>query len=298
MRIGIDVGGSKIEGILLNKNGDELERLRVETPRHDYVATVKVICQLVQKIEKKFGIRANVGVGIPGAVSPATGLIKNANSVWLIDQPLQEDLNAGLERSVRLANDADCFTISEATDGAGGGARLVFGVILGTGVGGGLCWQGSLLTGPNAIVGEWGHNPLPWPENEERPGPDCYCGRNGCLETFLSGPGLQREYSCETGQDLTPPEIYARSLMGDLQAEKHLNVYEGRLARGLATVINLVDPEIIILGGGLSQLNRLYVNVPKLWNQWVFSDRVDTKIVPAKHGDSSGVRGAAWLWPP
>ncbi len=298
MRIGIDVGGTKIEGILLNKNGDQLERLRVETPRQDYAATVRVICQLVHKIEGKFGICANVGVGIPGTVSPATGLIKNANSVWLIGKALQKDLNARLGRSVRLANDADCFTVSEATDGAGEGARLVFGVILGTGVGGGLCWQGGPLAGPNAIVGEWGHNPLPWPEDEERPGPDCYCGRKGCLETFLSGPGLQREFLLETGQALTPREINAKCLMGDLQAEKIMGAYEGRLARGLATVMNIVDPDVIVLGGGLSHLDRLYVNVPKVWNQWVFSDQVDTKIVPAKHGAASGVRGAAWLWPP
>jgi fructokinase len=298
MRIGIDVGGTKIEGILLNTNGDELMRLRVETPRQNYVATVNTVCQLVQEIEHQFGICANVGVGIPGAVSPATGLIKNANSVWLNGQPLQEDLHARLGRSVRLANDADCFTVSEATDGAGAGARLVFGVILGTGVGGGLCWKGCPVTGPNAIVGEWGHNPLPWPEDEERPGPDCYCGRKGCLETFLSGPGLQREFFRETGQELSPPEIYARTLNGDLQAEKYFGVYEGRLARGLATVMNIVDPDVIVLGGGLSHLERLYANVPRLWNKWVFSDRVDTKLVPAKHGDSSGVRGAAWLWPP
>ena len=298
MRIGIDVGGTKIEGILLNEHGVEVVRLRSETPRHDYVATVNAVCQLVKEIENTFEIRANVGVGIPGVVSPATGLIKNANSVWLIGKPFQEDLNARLGRSVRLANDADCFTVSEATDGAGVGVRMVFGVILGTGVGGGLCWQGCPITGPNAIVGEWGHNPLPWPEDGERPGPDCYCGRKGCLETFLSGPGLQGGFFRETGQDLTPPEMYARALNGDLQAEKYFGVYEGRLARGLATVINIVDPDVIVLGGGLSHLDRLYANVPKLWNTWVFSDRVDTKLVPAKHGDSSGVRGAAWLWPP
>lgn len=297
MRIGIDVGGTKIEGILLDSDGKELKRLRVQTPRHNYVETVNAVCQLVQEFETQFAILANVGVGIPGIVSPATGLIKNANSVWLINQPLQEDLNSRLGRSVRLANDADCFTISEAIDGAAAGARLVFGVILGTGVGGGLCWQGQLLTGPNAIVGEWGHNPLPWPKDDERPGPACYCGRKGCLETFLSGPGLQREFFHESGRKLTPPEIYAHAISGDYQAEEYFRIYEHRLARGIATVINIVDPDVIVLGGGLSKIERLYANVPEIWDRWVFSDRVDTKLVPAKHGDSSGVRGAAWLWP-
>ena len=297
MRIGIDVGGTKIEGILLNSHGDELERLRVEAPRHDYVKTLEAVGKLVEQIEKPLGIAANVGVGIPGAVSPSTGLIKNANSIWLNGRSLQEDLNRRLQRSVRLANDADCFTVSEATDGAGAGARLVFGVILGTGVGGGLCWQGCLLTGPNAIVGEWGHNPLPWPEDEERPGPDCYCGRKGCLETFLSGPGLQREYFRKTDHDLHPRDIDAQALQGNTEAERYLRVYEGRLARGLASVINIVDPDVIVLGGGVSHIERLYENVPKVWERWVFSDRVDTQLVRAKHGDSSGVRGAAWLWP-
>ena len=297
MRIGIDVGGTKIEGILLNSHGDELGRLRIEAPRHDYEKTLDAVCRLVEQIEKPFGLTASVGVGIPGAVSPATGRIKNANSIWLNGQSFHEDLIRRLKRSVRLANDADCFTVSEATDGAGAGARLVFGVILGTGVGGGLCWQGCLLTGPNAIVGEWGHNPLPWPEDEERPGPDCYCGRKGCLETFLSGPGLQREFFRQTEQDLSPEEIYAQALRGNKEAESFLCLYEGRLARGLASVINIVDPDVIVLGGGVSKIARLYANVQKEWERWVFSDRVDTKLVPAKHGDSSGVRGAAWLWP-
>lgn len=297
MRIGIDVGGTKIEGILLNEDGVELFRVRVNTPRNDYAATLRVVCQLVEDIEREFGELTKVGIGIPGTVSPATGLIKNANSIWLNGKPLQQDLNAHLGRAVRLANDADCFTVSEATDGAGRGAQSVFGGILGTGVGGGLCWQGKPLTGPNAIVGEWGHNPLPWPEDDERPGPNCYCGRNGCLETFLSGPGLQREYIRITGQTVSPQEIGARALTGEADAEKCMRLYEDRLARGLATVINLVDPEVIVLGGGVSNLKRLYQNVPTMWNTWVFTDRVDTKLVPAKHGDSSGVRGAAWLWP-
>ena len=298
MRIGIDVGGTKIEGMLLNESGVELARVRVDTPRHDYVATVNVVAQLVEEFERQFGLGAKVGVGIPGSISSATGLIKNANSIWLNGQPLQDDLNARLQRQVRLANDADCFTISESTDGAGAGAQMVFGVILGTGVGGGLCWKGSPISGPNALVGEWGHNPLPWPEDHERPGPNCYCGHQGCLETFLSGPAFQKEFFLTTGQNLSPKEIYAQTLIGDLPAEKAFLAYEHRLARGLATVINIVDPNVIVLGGGLSNFNRLYTNVPKLWNTWVFSDRVDTELVPAKHGDSSGVRGAAWLWPP
>lgn len=297
MRIGIDLGGTKIEGILLNEEGVELMRRRVDTPRDDYEATVHAVCQLVEEIERNFDIRAKVGVGIPGAVSPATGLIKNANSVWLIGRPLQQDLAQRLGPRVRLANDADCFTVSEATDGAGAGSRSVFGVILGTGVGGGLCWHGVPLTGPNAIVGEWGHNPLPWPEDDERPGPKCYCNREGCLETFLSGPGLQREFYQVTGQDLSAKEIRAKMVAGDSQAAETFRRYDSRLARGLATVINIVDPDVIVLGGGLSNLESLYQNIPRLWSKWVFSDRVDTKLVPAKHGDSSGVRGAAWLWP-
>ncbi|RMH05720.1 MAG: ROK family protein [Nitrospirae bacterium] len=297
MRIGIDLGGTKIEGVVLDAQGRECARLRVATPREDYWATVEAVVRLVADLEHDTGVMASVGVGIPGTISPATGLVKNANSVWLIGHPLAQDLEARLNRPVRLANDADCFTISEATDGSGAGAQLVFGVILGTGVGGGICWKGAPLGGPNAITGEWGHNPLPWPEEGERPGPSCYCGLSGCIETFLSGPGLSRDHEAATGQTLSPPELQALAHTGHNQAEATLKRYEHRLARSLAMVINLLDPDVIVLGGGLSNLDRLYRHVPELWAQWIFSDRVDTKLVPPKHGDSSGVRGAAWLWP-
>ena len=297
MRIGIDLGGTKIEGILLDEAGSEQARHRVQTPRADYDSTLIAVCELVQRLERSMASSASVGVGIPGAISPSTGLVKNANSTWLNGQPLERDLAERLQRPVRLANDADCFTVSEATDGAATGARSVFGVILGTGVGGGFCWQGSLLHGPNAIVGEWGHNPLPWPEPQERPGPACYCGLTGCIETFLSGPGLENDHYHMTESRVSSPDIVLQALDGNVQAEASLQRYEGRLARGLATVINILDPEVIVLGGGLSRVKRLYQNVPKLWPKWVFSDRVDTKLVTPQHGDSSGVRGAAWLWP-
>ncbi|MEE8126055.1 MAG: ROK family protein [Nitrospirales bacterium] len=298
MRIGIDVGGTKIEGLLLDPQGVELTRRRVETPRDDYDQTLVAVFDLVEEIEREFAVKAQVGIGIPGTLSRATGLVKNANSLWLNGQSLHQDLSRGLGRTVRLANDADCFTLSEATDGAGAGAGSVFGVILGTGVGGGMCWEGKLLTGPNGIVGEWGHNPLPWPQDDERPGPECYCGKRGCLETFLSGPGLQRDFFQGSGKDLSPTNIGAQALKGDQEAEEALQRYEHRLARGLATVINVLDPEVIVLGGGMSNLERVYEHVPMLWGTWVFSDRVDTRLVGAVHGDSSGVRGAAWLWPP
>ena len=298
MRIGIDLGGTKIEGILLDPQGVELTRRRVETPRNDYDQTLHAVVELVDGIEREHAIKARVGIGMPGTLSRVTGLVKNANSVCLIGQSLQQDLSRRLGRPVRLANDADCFTLSEATDGAGGGAQSVFGVILGTGVGGGICWEGKLLTGPNGITGEWGHNPLPWPQDDERPGPECYCGKRGCLETFLSGPGLQQEFSQYSGKDLSPQSIGAQALAGDQEAEDALQRYENRLARGLATVINMLDPEVIVLGGGMSNLERVYEHVPGLWGTWVFSDEVDTRLVQAAHGDSSGVRGAAWLWPP
>lgn len=297
VRIGVDLGGSKIEAIALDAEGRELARRRVGTPRGDYMATLDAVVSLVLGIEADCGPADTIGLGMPGAISPATGLVKNANSVWLNDRRLDSDLARRLDRPLRVANDADCFALSEAIDGAGMGAASVFGVILGTGVGGGIVLHGRLLAGPNAIAGEWGHNPLPWPRDDERPGPRCHCGREGCTETFLSGPGLARDHEAAGGAVLSPAEIDALARDGDTLAEATLSRYEDRLARALATVINVVDPGIIVLGGGLSNLTRLVENVPGLWADYVFSDRVDTRLVAAAHGDSGGVRGAAWLWP-
>jgi fructokinase len=298
MRIGIDLGGTKIEGLAVAPDGREQHRMRVASPRGDYDATLHAIAAVVERIETAAGRRGRVGVGIPGAISPATGLVKNANSTWLIGRALREDLERRLERPVRVANDANCFTLSEAADGAAAGAETVFGVILGTGTGGGIAVRGRVLTGPNAIAGEWGHNPMPWPDDDERPGPACYCGRTGCIETFLSGPGLAREYARRTGAALSATEIAARADGGEPVARDVLARYESRLARALASVVNVLDPDVIVLGGGLSRLARLYEAVPRLWGAWVFSDRVDTRLLPPAHGDSSGVRGAAWLWEP
>ncbi len=297
MRIGVDLGGTKIEAIALAADGAVFDRKRVATPRDDYNATIRVIAELVDSLEDEIGERASVGIGTPGAISPATGMIKNSNSVWLNGKPLAEDLTARLDRPLRFANDADCFALSEARDGAAAGARTVFGVILGTGVGGGIVVDGRIVTGPNAIGGEWGHNPMPWPEPAEWPGPPCYCGRTGCIERFLSGPGMSDEFRRENGEAIEPPEIAARALRGDAAASACLARFEERLARGLAAVVNLLDPDVIVLGGGLSNLERLYAAVPARWARWVFSDRVDTRLVPPAHGDSSGVRGAACLWP-
>ncbi len=299
-RVGIDLGGSKVEAIALDPAGLEMLRRRTPTPG-DYGATVRAVAQLVETVAGELAARgavvASVGVGIPGAISPATGLVKNANSTALIGHPLDRDLADALGRPVRIANDANCFAASEARDGAGAGASVVFGVILGTGVGGGIAVDGRVLTGVNAIAGEWGHNPLPWPDDAERPGPLCYCGRRGCVEAFLSGPGLARDYGAVAGKSAAPAEIAAAAERGEDAAEAALARYEQRLARALATVINLLDPDVIVLGGGVSNLARLYQNVPRLWGRYVFSDRVDTRLVAPVHGDSSGVRGAAWLWP-
>ncbi|MFZ5593488.1 MAG: ROK family protein [Pseudomonadota bacterium] len=295
-RIGVDLGGTKIEAIALDGAGVERIRRRVPTPSGDYHATLRVIAALVASIEADLGMAGTVGVGTPGAVSRATGLLKNSNSTCLNGKPLRQDLERLLARPVRLANDADCFALSEAVDGAAAGAASVFGVIIGTGVGGGVVADGRLLAGPNAIAGEWGHNPLPWPQEDEWPGPPCYCGKTGCIETLLSGPGMSGGHHAVAGEKLTPSEITARAQAGDERCEATLIRYEDRLARALAGVINILDPEVIVLGGGLSNLARLYVNVPRLWGRYVFSDRVDTHLVPPAHGDSSGVRGAAWLW--
>ena len=294
MRIGIDLGGTKIEGIAIADEGSQLLRRRIAAPRGDYHATLTAVIDFIREIEQEVGVRGSVGIGIPGAVSPATQLIKNANSTWLIGRPLADDLARLLDRPVKLANDANCFALSEATDGAGAGADVVFGVILGTGTGAGVVVHGHVLTGANAIAGEWGHNPLPAPTDDERPGPTCYCGRRGCVEVFLSGPGLARDYRDGA---LTAKEIAVRAERGEALALAALARYEERLARALADVINILDPDVIVLGGGLSNIERLYESVPVLWRPHVFSDRVATRLVRAMHGDSSGVRGAAWLWP-
>jgi fructokinase len=300
MRIGIDLGGTKIEAIVLDDTGAIRFRERRATPRGDYSGTVDALIDLVAAAEAAIGQTASVGIGMPGAISPATGLVKNANSTWLIGRTLDRDLEARLGRPVRLANDANCFALSEASDGAAAGAPVVFGVIVGTGCGGGVVVHGQVLTGPNAIAGEWGHNPLPWPASDELPGPECYCGKRGCLETYLSGPGLARDYAACAGIDLSDIKgatVVARAATGDRHARAALDRYAHRLARGLATVINTLDPDVIVLGGGVSNVAMLYDAVPRWLDQFVFSDHVATRIVPPMHGDSSGVRGAAWLWP-
>jgi fructokinase len=299
MRIGIDLGGTKIEGIALD-GGREIARLRIATPRDDYDDTLVAIASVVTDLERAAGARGTVGVGIPGTLSPDTGLVKNANSTWLLGRPLRADLEQRLAREVRIANDANCFAVSEAADGAAAGAAVVFGVIVGTGTGAGICVNRRLLTGPNGIAGEWGHNPLPWPTADESPGPSCYCGKSGCIETFLSGPGMQRDHERRGGRREPAPAIVAQAGAGDPVAMQTLDRYEGRMARALAAVINVLDPDVIVLGGGMSNIERLYENVPRRWRDSVFSAGADaivrTRLVRARHGDASGVRGAAWLW--
>lgn len=298
LRLGIDLGGSKIEIIALAADGRELARRRVATPQGDYRATVGAIAALVEAVEGELHQRGSVGIGIPGTEN-GQGLIKNANSTCLIGQPLRRDLQTLLQREVRLANDANCFALSEATDGAGAGAQAVFGVILGTGVGGGLVINGQVWAGANGIAGEWGHNALPTLEAADLPLPPCYCGRRGCVETYLSGPALCRDHAARSGEalaDLHPAALAERAAAGDAQAEASLARYEHRLAKALAVVINIFDPAVIVLGGGLSNLERLYANVPRQWAPYVFSADIATRLLPNHHGDSSGVRGAAWLW--
>ena len=298
IRLGIDLGGTKIEILALDREGRDRFRLRVDTPRGDYGATLAAIADLVDRADAELGARAaTVGIGIPGIESPATGLVKNANSTWLIGHRLSADLERVLRRPVRLANDANCFAISEAADGAASGARVVFGVILGTGVGGGIVIDGHALVGANAIAGEWGHNALPWPADDERPGRACYCGRSGCIESFLSGPGLSADVERVSGEAMTGEAIATAAAAGHPAAAAALQRYEHRLARALAGVINILDPDVIVLGGGLSNIDRFYKNVPALWARWIFSDHIVTKLKKNAHGDSSGVRGAAWLWP-
>lgn len=296
MRIGIDLGGTKIEAIAIEGTFERLRR-RVPAPRGDYAATVAAVRDLVGSIEGELGEKGSVGIGIPGAISAITGLVKNANSTWLIGQPLDRDLERALDRPVRVSNDANCFALSEATDGAASGAASMLGVILGTGTGSGIVINGRVLEGRHRIAGEWGHNPLPWPEDDERPGAPCYCGRAGCIETFLSGPALSATYGAISGQSAAAADVAALAAAGDVPANRALDLYEHRLARSLASVINVLDPEVIVLGGGLSNIARLYTSVPALLKPFVFSDSADTPIVAARHGDSSGVRGAAWLWP-
>jgi fructokinase len=296
LRLGVDLGGTKIEIVALGDAGQQLLRRRIATPQGDYAATIGAVSRLVMAVETELGQRGSLGIGIPGAESLAGGAIKNANSTCLIGRPLRADLEALLQREIRLANDANCFALSEASDGAGRAAEVVFGVILGTGVGGGIVVRGHLLSGANAIAGEWGHNPLPLPEAADLPLPACYCGRHGCIETYLCGPALSREHAQQTGEILTPAHIDKRASAGDPACEATLQRYEARLGRALAGVINLLDPQVIVLGGGLSNLQRLYRNLPACCGPHVFSDHFYTKILPPAHGDSSGVRGAAWLW--
>lgn len=304
VRIGIDLGGTKIEGLALDDSGGELARLRIATPQHDYEATVAAIVSVVSELERRVAeLRAgtgaaSVGVGIPGTIVRGAGLVKNANSTWLNGRPLERDLSKALGREVRCANDANCLAVSEATDGAAAGAAVVFAVILGTGCGGGIAMRGQVHVGPNGVAGEWGHNPLPWARAEELPGPECYCGRRGCIETWISGTGLARDHERVTGVRLSGEEIVRAAEAGDAAAEGSLRRLEDRIGRALAGVVNLLDPDVIVIGGGLSKLERIYRNVPKVIERYLFGGgELATPVRRAKHGDASGVRGAAWLWP-
>lgn len=297
MRFGIDLGGTKIEIIALANDGSEKYRKRVDTPKHDYRGTVESIRGLVDDAEKATGEMGSVGIGIPGAISPATGLVKNANSVWLNRQPFDKDLTDAIGHPIRIANDADCLALSEAMDGAGEGAPIVWAVILGTGAGSGLVAHGNLVTGPNAIGGEWGHNPLPWATSEEAAVDDCFCGKKACIERFVSGTGLERDYLAHTDTQRTARDISALAKEGDTEATAAMDRYIDRLARATACVINIIDPHVVVLGGGMSNNDRIYDELPGIWDHYVFSDTVRTKLAKAHHGDSSGVRGAAWLWP-
>ncbi len=296
LRIGIDLGGTKTEAIALNDDGEEIARRRVPTRRDTYEDVVATVRDLVLEVESDIGESASVGAGTPGAQSPATGLMKNSNLTLLNGRELAVDLSESLAREVRIANDADCLALSEATDGAGASLPSVFAAILGTGVGGGIAVDGAIVTGPNAIAGEWGHNPLPWPTEEERNGPSCYCGLAGCIETLLSGPGLAADHERATGSLMDAVAIASAAIDGAADAVASLARYSERLARSLAAVINILDPHMIVLAGGLSQIPSLYEDVPAIWDRFVFTDQVDTQLAPAAHGDSSGVRGAAWLW--
>lgn len=295
MHIGVDLGGTKIEVLLLDTAGRAVFRKRLPTPQGQYAAILQVIRQLVAEAEQHAGQTCTVGIGTPGVISPASGLMKNSNSVVLNGKPVREDLQHLLQRQIRIENDANCFALSEATDGAAAGAAVVFGVIVGTGTGAGIVVHGKVLSGANAISGEWGHNPLPWPAADELPGKPCYCGKNGCIETWLSGPGFEVEYRLATGKACSAASIVQLAGQGEVTAERLVQAYEERMAKSLAHIINVLDPDVIVLGGGMSNIQRLYANVPQRWGRYVFSDQVSTRLVAPQYGDSSGVRGAAWL---
>jgi len=296
MRLGIDLGGTKIEILALNDIGEELLCKRVATPKEDYAATLRSISDLVHSTETELGVSGTVGIGTPGSRSPASGLMRNCNSTWLNDRAFKHDMEALLGREIRISNDANCFALSEATDGAGADAATVFGVIIGTGCGGGVVVNNKLVDGPNAVGGEWGHIPLPWPQDGELQSSPCWCGLHGCIETFMSGTGLADDYAREFGYRIVAPEIVHAANGGDEKAESIVRRYELRLAKSLAVIINVLDPDVIVLGGGMSNVERLYTNVPAIWSDYVFSDTALTRLHPPKFGDSSGVRGAAWLW--
>lgn len=296
LRLGIDLGGTKIEGLVLDAAGAEAARQRILAPQGSYEDTLRALIDLIRELEAKAGAPVTIGIGMPGSLSPATGLVRNANSTWLNGRALREDLEAAVGQPIRFANDANCFALSEATDGAGAGAKIVFGVIVGTGCGGGIVIGGRLLEGARGIGGEWGHNPLPWSEPDEHPGPTCWCGRKGCMEMWASGTGLSGDYQRRTGDLVSGHEIVARAALGESDARTSLDRHASRLARGLAHIVNVIDPDVIVLGGGLSKLPHLYEMLPKLAAPFVFSDVADITIRPPKWGDASGVRGAAWLW--
>jgi fructokinase len=296
VRIGIDWGGTKIEALAMDADGRELRRVRIPTPRHDYEGSIRAAAEMVASIEREVGPTGPIGVGIPGTIVPATNLVKNANSTWLNGRPLEKDLSVALGREVRCANDANCLAVSEAVDGAAAGQSVVFAAILGTGCGAGIALDGRMHSGPNGLAGEWGHNPLPWQRPDEYPGDPCYCGQCGCIERWLSGPALEEDYRRASGSALPGAEIASAAEAGDPRAMAALERYEDRLARALAHVVNLLDPDIVVLGGGLSRIERLYRSVPPKIVKWVFGKSAATLMVPAKYGDSSGVRGAARLW--
>ena len=297
MRVGVDLGGTKIEALALDDNGIELQRIRVSTPRGDYDGTVQAIADLVRELETATGTQGTVGVGIPGTIVESTGLVKNANSTWINDKPFQVDLCTALDREVRCANDANCLAVSEATDGSVAGVAVVFAVIMGTGCGGGIALNGHVHAGRNGIAGEWGHTPLPWANADEYPGPACYCGRYGCLETWISGTGFENDYARRTGEALRGKDIVASAREGDAKAITCIDRLQDRLARGLAVIANILDPDAIVIGGGLSNMDELYIGVSERISGYAFGGSMYTPVLKAKHGDSSGVRGAAWLWP-